>query len=170
MTTDVSVSTVWEALKAYLRGQIISFMANKRKNSEAKQLQLVKQIAEIDKRYSQLPSPDLYKERLKLKAEYDLASSSFIENLLLRYRSALYEHGEKAGEILARQLKGARAKQVINGVLSQDGRFTTDQQEINNIFKDYYCKLYASSSPSNPNAMQDFFKDLHIPSLSPDRV
>lgn len=170
MTPHVSISTVWEALKAFLRGQIISFMANKKKKSQAKQLELSEQIAQLDKSYAQHPSPNLYKEQMKLKADYDLVSSYSTENLLLRNKSTIYEYGEKAGEILAKQLRGARAKQIISGVVSPTGKVTIDQQEINNVFKDYYCKLYTSNNSSNLNAMQDFFKDLRIPSLSPDQV
>lgn len=40
---------VWEALKAYLRGQIISLMANKKNKFETKLLELIKNIADVDK-------------------------------------------------------------------------------------------------------------------------
>lgn len=169
MTPDVSVSTVWETLKAYVRGQIISFTAYKKKKSEAKQLEISKRIAELDKTYAHNPSPDLYKERLKLKAEYDQISSYVIENLLFRNRSNFYEHGEKAGAILARQLRGARAKQIISKVNTQNGRITTDQQEINSVFQEYYINLYTSSSPHSED-MRDFFRGLNIPSLSPNQI
>lgn len=103
LTPDVSISSVWEALKASLRGQVISFTANKKRTSTSKLKDLEKQIADLDNRNSRNPSPKLYKERLKLGAEYDVLASHSIEYLLLKNRSDTYEHGDKAGEILARQ-------------------------------------------------------------------
>lgn len=82
MTPDVSVSTVWETLKVYLRDQIIPFMANKKRSSLYAQLKLDEEIAKLDKRYAQYPSLDLNEKRLKLKTEYDLIMSHLIENLL----------------------------------------------------------------------------------------
>lgn len=170
MTSDVSISTVWETLKAYLRGQVISFMAKKKKDSKAKQIELEGQIADLDNKNAQNPSPDLYKERLKLRSEYDMLTSHSIEYLLLKNRSNIYEHGDKAGEILAKQLKGARAKQVINGVTAQDGKTVTDQLEINQVFQHYYKDLYNSNDLHDPSLISNFFKDLPIPVLSSDQV
>lgn len=134
ITPDVSITTVWEALKAYLRGQVISFMAKKRKDSLAKQGELERQIADLDNRNAQAPSPSFYKDRIKLVSEYDRLTTHHIEQLLLKNRSNTYEHGDKAGEILARQLKGARAKQLISGVQLQNGEVVTDQSNINQLF------------------------------------
>uniref|UniRef100_A0A672GJR5 Reverse transcriptase domain-containing protein n=1 Tax=Salarias fasciatus TaxID=181472 RepID=A0A672GJR5_SALFA len=75
-----------------------------------------------------------------------------------------------SGEALARQLKSARAKQTINGVISLDGGTITDHQGINDAFQRYYYNLYSSDSVDDPNLLFDFFKDLNIPTLSPDEV
>lgn len=169
-TPDVSISTVWEALKAYLRGQVISFVAKKKRDSISKQVDLESRIADLDSRNAQNPSQDLYKERLKLGAEYDILTSRSTEYLLLKNRSNMYEHGDKAGEVLARQLKGARAKQTINGVGSQSGGIITDQKGINDAFQCYYRKLYSSDNLCNPHLLENFFRHLPIPTLSPEQV
>ena len=104
MTPDVSMATVWEALN------VISFMATKKRDSKSKQVEMEEQIADLDKKSAQTPSPDLYKERLKLNTEYDIFTSHTIENLLLKNRRNIYEHGDRAEEVLARQLKHARGE------------------------------------------------------------
>lgn len=170
ITSDVSISIVWEALKAYLRGQVISYMAKKKKDSQLKQTDLERQIADLDNRNAQTPSLDLYKDRLKLTSEYNMLTSYHIECLLLKNRSNFYEHGDKAGEVLARQLKGARAKQVINGVKSQNGKMITDQSGINEMFQQYYQDLYTSNSSNDPTLFSNFFRELPIPTLSLEHV
>jgi len=145
-------------------------VAKKKKDSMAKQLDLESRIADIDIKNARAPSQDLYKERLKLSAEYDLLTSQTIEYLLLKNRSDLYEHGDKVGEILSRQLKGTTAKQTIRGVKSQHVGVTTDQQGINNAFQQYYEEIYSSNNLCNSDLLENFFKDLPIPTLSPDQV
>lgn len=75
---EVLDSIVWEALKAYIRGQIISFAANKRRLSKEKQNSLADEISRLDEQYAR---------SLKLKSELDLLSTNEIEGLLRRTRS-----------------------------------------------------------------------------------
>lgn len=55
----------------------------------------------------------------RLQTEFNLLSSRQVESQLLRNRSEFYEHGEKAGKLLANQLRGVRAKQLIAGVQTE---------------------------------------------------
>lgn len=114
-------------------------------------MELEEQIADLDKKNAQTPSSDLCKERLKLNTEYDILTSHTIENVLLKNRSNIYEHGDRAEEVLARQLKGARAKQITEGVKSQDSEIVTDQLGINDAFQCYYHDLYSSNNSCDPS-------------------
>lgn len=68
---DTSSLVVWDALKAYLRGQIISYTANMKKKAHRERLELADQIKEIDKQYAQVKNPDLYKTRVELQTKFD---------------------------------------------------------------------------------------------------
>lgn len=167
-TPDMSDTTVWEALKAFLRGQIISFAADREKISKACQTKLINQIKDLDKQYACRPTPSLFRERLKLKTDFDLLSTQETVHLLQRNRSDFYEHGEKTGKLLASQLRGARAKQSIGGLRLDDGEITSDPNVINSKFRDFYCNLYTSDSELNRNDMEDFLGGLKIPVISLD--
>ena len=104
-TPETSSLIVWDALKAFLRGQIISYSANMKKKASRERLELAKQIKEIDLQYAQVKDPDLYKKRLELQAKLNLLSTHSAERQLLRSKSRFYMHGDKAGKILANQLK-----------------------------------------------------------------
>ncbi len=143
---DVSDSVVWEALKAYIRGQIISYATTKRKKSKEKQISLANEISRLDEQYAKSPTPDLYKRRLKLKSELDLLSTNEIEGLLRRTRSVFYESGEKSGKVLANQLRGFQAKHIISGLRLDNGEITTDHSAINEKFRDFYSSLYTADS------------------------
>lgn len=57
-TPGMSNKIIWEAMKAYLRGEIISFAAYKRKSSMQKQNDIANRIQSIDKQCANLPSPE----------------------------------------------------------------------------------------------------------------
>lgn len=104
-TPDISASTLWEALKVYLRGSIISYTAFERKTREAELSRLMQKIGQLDIIYTANHSPDLYKEHIALQANFNICSTQKEEELLLIFRYKYYEQGDKAGRLLAHQLK-----------------------------------------------------------------
>ena len=46
----------------------------------------------------------------------------------------MYEHGEKAGRLLAHQLKCKSAVQLIPQIRKESGELTVDLREINSTF------------------------------------
>lgn len=95
-TPGMSPSTVWESLKAYLRGQIISYCANKKRASTECIKKVADEILELDRRQSHSPSTDVIKKRLPLQTDFDL-STRHAEYLISKSRHGYYEHGEKSG-------------------------------------------------------------------------
>lgn len=93
-------------MKAFQRAEITSFSAYTNKCSKQKQTDIAKQILNIDKQHANSPSPELYKERLRLQAEFNRLFSHQVESLLLWNKSNYYEQGEKTGKLLANQLSG----------------------------------------------------------------
>lgn len=79
-TPDVSTLVVWETLKAYIRGEIISYSGYERKIKREKHIELTKCIAQLDTIYATSPSPDLYKECLSLQAEFEVLVTDHTTN------------------------------------------------------------------------------------------
>lgn len=104
-TPNMSPSTVWEALKAYLRGQIISYNTQLRKTRNNRTNELINKIGNLDSKLATSPLADDIKERLLLQKEFDLLTTQKAENLLIRSQHVYYEHGDKTGRILAHQLR-----------------------------------------------------------------
>lgn len=93
---DISYLTLWDTLKAFLRGQIIAYTAGMKRKSIQEQNELICKIGEIDKQYAQKKCPDLYKKRVELKTRFDLLTTYQIEQLLLRNRTLFYTYGDKS--------------------------------------------------------------------------
>ena len=79
----MSSSSIWESLKAYLRGQIISYTANKNKARAQRLRDLSEAIATLEEKYTSDPSSDLYKEHQPLQSEFDELSTRQTEQLLV---------------------------------------------------------------------------------------
>lgn len=130
--------------------------------------ELEKSIAELDTSLSVTNTPDLYKERLRLKTELDLLLSTEAERLLLRSHGSLYEHGDKAGRLLAHQLKARQASNQIIQIRNESDTVVTDPVKINTSFKSFYRHLYKSESPGDETQMDAFFQKLDLPRVSPN--
>lgn len=66
---------------------------------------------------------------------------------------------------MSNQLRGLCAKQIISGLRLDNGEVTTDQNTINDKFRDFYSTLY-TSEPSSQGDIEDFLGQLNIPTLS----
>ncbi len=61
---DVSASLLWEMLKAYIRGEIISYTAHENKFRKENLTTLAQRISQLDNIYAASQWPDVYKEQL----------------------------------------------------------------------------------------------------------
>lgn len=164
-TPGMSSSTIWESMKAYLRGQIISYCAQKKKGEVAHLKKLTEDILHVDMSLAQTPSPDLYKQRLMLQTEFNLLSTKHITNLLNKTYHKIYEHGEKIGTTLAHQLRQRSAAQNITEINDESGTKHINHFQINQTFFKFYSRLYTSESRQDNNLFKSFFDKLDIPSV-----
>lgn len=165
----MSSSTIWESMKAYLRGQIISYCVQKKKSEMARLKTLADDILHIDTILAQAPSSDLYKQRLILQTEFNLLSTKLITNLLNRTKHRTYEHGEKIGRILAHQLRQKAASQSISEITDESSTKHINHSKINQVFHQFYSKLYTSESHKDDYLFKSFFDHLEIPLISTGR-
>ena len=94
-TPGMSSSVIWKSMKAYIRGQIISYCAHVKKTLGKRHEQLTKSILELDVKIANTPSPDLLKQRLTLQTEFNLLSTRHAENLINQSQHRIYEYGRR---------------------------------------------------------------------------
>ena len=168
LTPDVPLTTVWEALKADLRGQIISYTDYERKKRKQRLSDLSHSIAEVDRKYADSPMPELYREKLLLKTEFDNLSIKQTEQLFFKSKQKFYEHGENAGKLLAYQIRQSAAVSTIPEIRTELREKTTNPNAINDEFKQFYMTLYRSEPPDDPLAIIKFLEGLTIPTITPE--
>ncbi len=152
-----------ETLKAFIRGKIISSTAHINKLRIARQKESEASIAKIDEQLSSTQSPSLHKEKITLKIELDLLLTREAEQLLLHSRGSIYEHRDKAGCLLAHQLKAKLMSNQILQIRDDTGSISSDPKIINNILKSFYSQLYTSELSNNGFSLKSFFEKLTLP-------
>ena len=110
-------------------------------------MEIEQAIADIDEKCSTNPTSELHKERILLQMEYNNLSTHKVVSNLLKTKQKFYEHGEKAGRILAHQLRQSTSNSHITEINIGPGVTTSDPNLINNQFKKYYSNLYLTLNP-----------------------
>lgn len=147
-TSEVDSEFLWEALKAFVRGQIISFISNLHKAERAQRQEILNKLFKLDETYAIAPSPTLHKERLVLQSEYNCLMTHDVERQLRQTKQRFFEHSDKAGTLLAQQARAASVSRLISRIIFPSGNLTADPAEINKVFLDFYINLYTSEYPS----------------------
>uniref|UniRef100_A0A3B3HW57 Reverse transcriptase domain-containing protein n=1 Tax=Oryzias latipes TaxID=8090 RepID=A0A3B3HW57_ORYLA len=160
-TPGVSASLLWESLKAFIRGEIISYIHYEQKLRRDKMNNLRQQILQLDAMYAVSPSPNIYKERLSLQAEFDTLMTYRTTELMLQSSTQFFEHGDKASKLLAHQIRQVSASRQISKIQTPCG-VTTEPSQINQTFKEFYETLYTSEATPSDGDLDYFFSTLKI--------
>lgn len=165
-TNQTSASIKWEAFKAFLRGEIISYTKYRSKKYH-EQLNTIKQkVKELERQIYHKNIPEKQQELLRLKAQYSELTTSKIASNLLWLKQSYYDHGEKVGKLLAWRIKKIHTERAINMIKSEDGRQLIDPDEINTSFANYYENLYKSECPNGLDDQNRFLDRLNFPTIT----
>ena len=97
-----------------------------------------------------------------LQTEFDLITTTDAERLLLRSQSAYYEHGDKAGRLLAPHLRCQRVSHAIAQMEDLSGKLHTDPTSMNSVFCSFYSSLYKSELTSDHTETNSFLDSLNF--------
>ncbi|KAF7656724.1 hypothetical protein LDENG_00036760 [Lucifuga dentata] len=117
-------------MKAFIRGEIISYTAYEKKLRKEKLEHLAKRISQLDTAYTSSLSIQVHKERLSLQAEFDVMMSQYTIDLLLQSGAKCYKQGDKASKLLAHQLHRVASSHLIPQIETDAGK-TTDPSAFN---------------------------------------
>lgn len=145
-TSETSASTRWEAFKAFIRGQIISYTKAKSKLCNQKLNLLDSKLKDLEKRQfkNQINDTKIDQEILFLRAQYEEMSASRVASSMMKLKQSYYDQGEKPGKLLAWRIKQLQSESAINSIQEEGGDVMTDPVKINNVFKDFFSSLYSS--------------------------
>lgn len=133
--SETSPLVRWEAFKAFIRGQIISYSSFKSKQFKNKMLEIEKEIKSLESETIFKKSSVLEHKLIILRAHYDEHSANKALIHLNKLKQSFYDQGEKAGKLLAWRVKTLQNEKSIHEIENLNGIRTTDPKEINETFK-----------------------------------
>lgn len=132
---------LWETMKAYIRGCIISYQAGRKKRKRAKLVELEQQINCLDKENAAHPSIKTYKKILSLRFKYNQILSDRIIRGFLHTQQKCFEFGDKPYKLLARQIRKMESDRAMSKVKSENCDILTSHNKSmrasNNSTKNY---------------------------------
>lgn len=159
------LATVWDALKAFVRGKCLGYCSKKKKESGKNVQTLEENIGKLEKQLAEKFDENKFKEICKLKFNLHEIYNKKAEYALFRLRTHFYENGEKTGKLLARQLKKMDSLSVITAIKNND-KLVTSSADINTVFKTFYQNLYTSENSINTEQLNAFFDKIAIPQIT----
>jgi hypothetical protein len=108
-------------------------------------------------------------EITKLRDETNQVETKRTIQIINQMRSCFFEKVNKIDKLLARLTRGHRESILINKIRNEKGDIKTEPEEIQNIIRSYYRRLY-STILKNLDEMNIFLYRYQVPKLNQDQI
>ena len=156
-------------MKAFLRRKLIALSAFKKKLERAHFSSLTTHLKTLEQKEANSPKRNRQQEIIKLRGEINQVETKRTIQKVNQTRSWFFEKTNKIDKPLARLTKGHRDCILSNKIRNEMGDIPTDPQEIQNIIRSYYKRLY-STKLKNVGGMDTFIESYQVPKLNQDQV
>lgn len=141
------------------------YTSKKKKDLLFEQVKLEKRIITIEKQFHSSKSAELLVELKSLRAQLNQLLTRKADRDILFARQRFFEMGNKPNRLLVRLVKKMSTKGYIPAVKDPSGCRITENKK-NEMFRQYYEKLYSSDIDKQSTLENTFFKDLRIPKIN----
>ena len=142
-------------MKANLRGKLTALSASKKKLEGAHTSSLTTHLEALELKEANSPKRSRQQEIIKLRGEINQVETRRTIQRINQMRSWFFEKINKIDKPLARLTRGHRDSILINKIKNENGDITTEPEEIQNIIRSYYKRLY-STKLENLDEMDNF--------------
>lgn len=164
-------SILWDTLKAYLRGVIISYSTARKKEALKEQLRLESQLTKFETQMKLNPSAELSKKVEVSRSALNQLLTQRAEASMLYAKHRLFEMGDKPGRLLARLAAGRHEVRAISTLQDNAGKNHYESKMLVEVMKTFYEKLYASELKASTQQIENFLNTLKLPTLTDsDRI
>lgn len=161
---------VWDTFKLHAR-MTLTTRINKIKRTSAQAIdKATEDLITAGREY--LGDPTIEKANaIKLRSRVvDLMHYEKSKRKLFFHRQKSFEHGERAGKLLAYLVHCEERPPVVISLRSPEGTLVREPSCVTSQFRDFFTTLYATWAPSDTSVMVTFLSDLPLPLLTEEKV
>jgi hypothetical protein len=156
-------------MKASLRGKLIALSASKKKLERAYTSSLTTHLKSLEQKEANSTKRSRWQEIIKLRAEINQMETKRTIQRIYQTRNRFLMKINKRDKPLGRFTRGHWESILINKIKNEKGDITTEPEEIKNIIRSYYKRLY-STKLENLDEMDKFLDRYQIPKLKQDKI
>ena len=164
-----SFPNLLDTMKSFITGKLIALSASKRKLERAYTSSLTEHLEALEGKEANSPNRSRWQEIIRLRAEINQVETKRTIQRINQTRSWFFEKINKIDKPLARLTRGYRDSILINKIKNEKGDITTEPEEILNIIRSYYIRLY-STILENLDEMDNFLDRYQVPKLNQDQI
>lgn len=86
--------------------------------------------------------------------------------MIHQLRQESFHHSNKSSKYLANQIRRNKEKATISAIKNSAGKLTSSPVEINQVFYNFYNKLYTPEINSNQESIDSFLDSINLPQLN----
>lgn len=158
--------TLWDAFKAYTRGQYQTAIGRVRKDTRLALEEAEKKVLLLEKEYVHTRNVLTYDTMQSLHREISLLRIETTRKQLLAQSQRIFEQGEKTGRMLAWLAKERSPSMHIAHIKDDEGMIHSDSGDINRQFTQYYQRLYTSRVSFDEEDLCTFLDRIDFPQLT----
>lgn len=148
-------NVVWDAMKAVLRGKLISISSFYLKQKRQYKEELLSNIKKLENLHKATCNPEVYKNLLDERRKLDALELNRIQWNILFKNQKYWLQSPRSLKLLAWKVKTKRNSTHVHALKDAAGRQQISTSDILESFRKYYSKLYSTSSP-NSTLIRDF--------------
>ncbi|KAJ1209250.1 hypothetical protein NDU88_004628 [Pleurodeles waltl] len=161
----ISIATLWEALKAVLRGEVMSLSSRDNKARRRLRENLEQRVRVLERSHKHTGAPRIWRELEKLRKQLRRLDWDRAEYAVVHLKQKYYSGSNKFGRILAHRLRAQRAASMIKMVRSPSGAEAHTSDQIAEAFAEFYQGLYRAEEPST-STPESFLEGIAITPLT----
>ena len=161
---EVSPSVLWDALKSVMRGKLIALTSHRKKERSKRLLELQENLNLLEREHVEKKKSYILNQINDVKKEINKFYEGELEKKAKFTRQRYYENGPKALKLLAWRLRKQQTENTIYEIRDpKTEKFFRKQEDIHNIFENYYKNLYKEPSTTNSQEIHLFLESLDLP-------
>lgn len=150
-TPDISPTTLWEAHKCVIRGELMAQAAKVKRLQQATIDNLIANIRRLEATHKQSHSQQTLQELMHSRSVLLEELGKCTRRQYVLHQRIFYEQGNKCGRLLARAVRTSRPSNTIYHIQTQQDTSLFKNEDIAHEFEQYYKNLYNLRTPnSNP--------------------